>query len=83
MDEPHDDQSDPQVPFIRKLVDENVSIVGDPVEVRKDRWVVHGVLPYGGEVPMAVFDTYDEARHALDEVLGTTDHAKVAEPEDP
>ena len=58
MNEPRDEQSDSQLPIIRKLMEENVSIVGDAVEIRKDRWVIHGVLPYGGEVPMAVYDTY-------------------------
>jgi hypothetical protein len=82
VNEPRDEQSDSQLPIIRKLMEENVSIVGDAVEIRKDRWVIHGVLPYGGEVPMAVYDTYDEAKHALDEVLGPIDHSKVTGAED-
>jgi hypothetical protein len=82
MNEPPDQQSDVQLQFIRKLIEENAAIVGDAVEIRKDRWVVHGVLPYGGEVPMAVFDSYEEAKRALDEILGGEEQAKLAKPKD-
>jgi hypothetical protein len=35
MNEPPDEQSNVQLPYIRKLVDENADIVGDAVEIRK------------------------------------------------
>jgi hypothetical protein len=79
MNEPPDEQSNVQLPYIRKLVDENADIVGDPVEIRKGRWVVHGALPYGGEVPMAVYDSYEEAKRALDEIVGTAAQPTAAE----
>jgi hypothetical protein len=37
MNEPPDEQSNVQLPYIRKLVDENADIVGDAVEIRKGR----------------------------------------------
>jgi hypothetical protein len=82
MNEPPKQEPDDQLPYIRKLVEEDGAIVGDAVEIRKDRWVVHGVLPYGGEVPMAVFDSYEEAKRALDEVLGTADGTQPTKPGD-
>jgi hypothetical protein len=81
MNEARDGQSDLQVQFLQELEDENASIRENAVEVCKDRWVIHGVMPYGGEVPMAVFDTYDEAKQALDKAVGAADHPKVTESE--
>ena len=44
----------------------------DVLEIGNDTWAIHGVLPYDGEVPIAVFHTYDEAKHVLDDVRGPT-----------
>jgi hypothetical protein len=75
MNEPHDKQLDHQVRFLRELLEQRASIDGDVLEISKDTWTIHGVIPYDGEVPMAVFDTSNEARHVLDEILG----ARVAD----
>lgn len=72
MSEPRDDQPDRRLDVLRELVEENASIDGDVVEISKDAWAIHGVFPYDGEVPMAVFDTYEEAKQVLDEVRATT-----------
>ena len=72
MNEPRGKHSDRQLQFLRELLTENAWIDGDVLEIAKDTWAIHGVFPYDGEVPMAVFDTYVEAKYVLDEVRGTT-----------
>ena len=72
MNEPLDMHSDRQLQFLRDLLAENASIDGDVLEIAKDTWAIHGVFPYDGEVPMAVFDTYEEAIYVLEEVRRTT-----------
>ena len=54
--------------FLREFVEQGLSIDGDVLEIAKDTWAVHGVVAYDGEIPFAVFDTYDEARNVLDQV---------------
>jgi hypothetical protein len=62
-----------QVEFLQVYVEDNGTIDCDILEVSEDTWVIHGVIPYGGEVPMAVFHSYDEARHALDQFRAPPD----------
>ena len=71
MNEPRGKHSDRQLQFLRELLT-RAWIDGDVLEIAKDTWAIHGVFPYDGEVPMAVFDTYVEAKYVLDEVRGTT-----------
>jgi hypothetical protein len=33
-------------------------------------WVIHGVIPVDGAVLMAEFDSYEDARHTLDQLYG-------------
>jgi hypothetical protein len=68
MNEQSDAPSDGQLQVLRELVEEGASIDGDVLEVAKDTWVVHGFVGYDGEIPMAVFDTYDGAKHVLEQV---------------
>ena len=72
MSEPHANRSDRQYEFLYELLYEHASIDCDVIEIAKGTWAIHGVFPYEGEVLMAVFGTYDEAKHALDEVRGAT-----------
>ena len=67
MNEP---PSDGQVEFLRTVLEEHVSIDDDVLEVSTDSWMIHGVVPYEGESPLAMFTSYDEAKSALDEVRG-------------
>ena len=71
MNEQCDNHSDGQLRVLREFVEEGASIDGDVLEIATDTWVVHGVVGYDGEIPMAVFDTYNEAKHVLDQVPGT------------
>ena len=56
---------------------ENLDIAGDVAGIRSDTWVIHGVIPYDGEVIVAEFDTYAMARAVLDTVIARS----VAAPE--
>lgn len=62
--------ADSQREFLRALLDENASIDLDVLQTGEGEWVIHGVFPFDGEVPMAVFATRDEAQQVLDEVCG-------------
>jgi hypothetical protein len=66
--EPHETHADDQLEFLRALLDERAFIDDDVLEFGTNGWAIHGVIPYDGEVPMAVFGTYNEARHVLDEL---------------
>jgi hypothetical protein len=68
MKEPRDRHSEEQVEFLRAVLEEHTSIDGDVLEVGVETWAIHGVVPYDGESPLAVFDSYDEAKAVLDEV---------------
>jgi len=72
VSEPHDDHSERQLQFLRVLLEENAWIDDDILEISQETWMIHGVFPYNGEVPMAVFDSPDKARHVLDQVRWTT-----------
>jgi hypothetical protein len=72
MDELHVTPPDPQLQFLRELQAEAASIDDDVLEMSKDLFAIHGIYPYDGEIPMAVFETYDDAIHALEEVRRPT-----------
>ena len=75
MNELSGDPSDGQLQVLREFVEEGASIDGDVLEVARDTWVVHGFVGYDGEIPMAVFDTYDGAKHVLEQVPRATRYA--------
>jgi hypothetical protein len=50
--------------FLQELT--QAVIAGDVIEIGRDIWAIHGDIPVDREVIMAQFDTYDEARIALD-----------------
>ncbi len=68
MNDPRDSHLERQLRFLQALVEENASIGGDVLEIHQDTWVIHGVIPVDGEVLMAEFETYDEAKRVLDGV---------------
>ena len=80
MNELCDHPSDGQLEVLREMMEEGASIDGDVLEIAKDTWVVHGVVGYDGEVPIALFATYDEAKHVLDQVPGPLHTHSVARP---
>ena len=61
---------DPRLVFLRELAEENATIASDITEIAADTWAVHGAIPVDGEVIIAEFDTYDQARDALEGLAG-------------
>jgi hypothetical protein len=61
-------QPDPQLAFLRELVEEHATIAGDVVEIGVDTWVIHGSIPVDGEAILAEYDSEDQARAALDQL---------------
>jgi hypothetical protein len=72
MNSPRDSDPDRQLRFLFELLDENASIDGDVLEISNDTWAIHGEIPVDGEVLMAEFHTYDEARNVLNQVRRST-----------
>ena len=68
MNETRSGQTDRQLRFIEELLNENVLIAGDVAEIGTHTWAIHGVIPVDGDVIVAEFDTYSEARVVLDTI---------------
>ncbi len=65
MNEAQDEQDDDKILFLQQLVEERATIAADVVEVDAQTWAIHGVIPVGGDVIMAEFETQDQAKKAL------------------
>lgn len=50
--------------FLQELT--QASVAGDVVEIASGTWAIHGDIPVDRDVIMAEFETYDQARIALD-----------------
>jgi hypothetical protein len=59
--EPDDDK----ILFLQQLIEDRATIAADVVEVDPHTWAIHGVIPVGGDVIMAEFETQDHAKTAL------------------
>jgi hypothetical protein len=57
---------DSRLRFLRELVDDNATIAGDVAEITDHVWAIHGVIPVDGDVILAEYETYDQARVDLD-----------------
>lgn len=68
MTSAHDDDRDRQLQFLLELLDDNASVDGDVLEISDATWAIHGRIAEEGEILMAEFDTYDEARSVLDQL---------------
>jgi hypothetical protein len=55
---------DRELLFLQELT--RARVAGDVVEIASGTWVIHGDIPVDRDVIMAEFETYDEARIALD-----------------
>jgi len=80
MTSPRDPAPDRQLQFLLALLDDNASIDGDVLEISEDTWAIHGQIAVEGEILMAEFGTYDQARNVLDQVRRTTLPASDADP---
>jgi hypothetical protein len=65
MNEPQSEQDDDRLLFLRNLIEDRATVAADVVEVDPHTWAVHGVIPVGGDVIMAEFETPEEAKKAL------------------
>jgi hypothetical protein len=72
MNSPRDRDPDRQLQFLLELLDDNASIDGDVLEISKDTWAIHGQIAVEGEILMAEFATYDQARNVLDRLRRLT-----------
>ena len=63
-DEQRKDDDD-KILFLQQLVEDRATIAADVVEVDSHTWAIHGVIPVGGDVIMAEFETETEAKQAL------------------
>jgi len=72
MNSPRDPDLDRQLQFLRALLDDNASIDGDVLQISETTWAIHGDIAVDGEVLMAEFASYEEARYVLDQVRGIT-----------
>jgi hypothetical protein len=68
MPDPLESHLERQLRFLQALVEENAAIGGDVLEIHQDTWVIHGVIPVDGDVVMAEFESYDEAKRVLNGV---------------
>jgi hypothetical protein len=55
-----------QLRFLQDLEDENAWISPDIIPVGYGIWAIHGVIAVDGNVLMAEFWSYDDARRVLD-----------------
>jgi len=55
-----------QLQFLLSLLDDKAFIDGDVLEISEHTWAIHGEIAVEGETLMAEFDTYDQARNALE-----------------
>lgn len=73
------DEPSPQLKFIEELIDENARVAGDIIEVGTNTWAIHGSIAVDGEVILAEYGTFEEAKSVLDQLGPNLDDMKHAE----
>jgi hypothetical protein len=68
MTDAQHEQDDEKILFLQQLIEDRATIAADIVEVDSHTWAIHGVIPVGGDVIMAEFETQDEAKAVLGEL---------------
>ena len=68
MNDTPGEQPDRQLLFLQEMIDENATIAGDVAEIDTHTWAIHGIIPLDGDVILAEFDTYEQARVVLDKL---------------
>jgi hypothetical protein len=66
-DTPHGYANQP-LQFQDELVPERSAIAGDVLKISDDTWAIHGIIPVDGDVILAEFGSYVEARSVLDQL---------------
>lgn len=59
---------DSQLLLLRALLGGNATIDGAVLQIDDDTWAIHGVIPVDGDVLMAAYETYRQARIVLDQL---------------
>jgi hypothetical protein len=57
-----------ELAFLNELIEEHATVAGDIAEVGLNTWAIHGVIAMDGEVMMAAFASYEQARIVLDQL---------------
>ncbi len=65
MTDAQGEQDDDRILFLKQLIEDRATIAADVFEVDPHTWAIHGVIPVGGDVIMAEFETQDQAKTAL------------------
>jgi hypothetical protein len=68
MTDAQGERDDDTMLFLQQLVEDRATIAADVVEIDPHTWAIHGVIPVGGDVIMAEFETQDEAKEVLGEL---------------
>jgi arginine decarboxylase-like protein len=77
MTDAPDEPNDERLLFLQQLLEDRATIAADVFEVDPHTWAIHGVIPVGGDVIMAEFDTEDEAKKVLNQ-LAAPEHGPPA-----
>jgi hypothetical protein len=67
MIDPFEPPPEEQLEFLRVLEQENAAIAGNIVPMGDGLWGIHGDIAVDGDVLMAEFTNYDDARRVLDQ----------------
>jgi hypothetical protein len=74
MSDQTDDSS--QLKFIEELIDEHAEVAGDIIEVAVNTWAIHGSIAVDGDVIIAEYSTFAEAKTVLDQLAPNLDEAQ-------
>ena len=69
MTDAQHEQDDDKILFLQQLIEDRATLAADIVQVDPHTWAIHGVIPVGGDVIMAEFETQDQAKTALGKLL--------------
>lgn len=74
MSDQPDDSS--QLKFIEELIDEHAEVAGDIIEVAVNTWAIHGSIAVDGDVIIAEYGTFAEAKTVLDQLAPNLDEVQ-------
>ncbi len=77
MTDAQGEQDDERILFLKQLIEDRATLAADVVEVDPHTWAIHGVIPVGGDVLMAEFETEDQAKKVLGK-LSAPEHGPPA-----
>jgi len=72
-----DRHADHRLQFLDEL-SQPTTMGGDVTRISDDTWAIYGVIPVDGDVILAEFDSYIEARTTLDQLSGGSNGGRYA-----